>query len=102
MRLFQCHQKGEEYVGALAMAAASADTMDVDVSELRDDYKILSEPATTLLWEISQTMVTQSEEVAAQFKDMSWVTKSSATIFGRLLQIYELMLRISEMPSPTE
>jgi hypothetical protein len=39
IRLFQRLQKAEEDVRALAAAAASADAMDVDVSELRDDYK---------------------------------------------------------------
>jgi hypothetical protein len=37
IRLVQRLQTVEETVRALAVAAACADTMDVDVSELRDD-----------------------------------------------------------------
>jgi hypothetical protein len=58
-------QKADEDVRAHAAAAANPDAMDVDVSELRDDYTILSEAATALFWEISQTMVTQSKELGA-------------------------------------
>jgi hypothetical protein len=53
------------------VAAARAHAMDVDVSELRDDDKILSKAGSALVWEIFQTMVTQSEEFGAQFKDMA-------------------------------
>jgi hypothetical protein len=53
IRLFQTLQKAEEDVSALAAAAASPDRMTVDVTELIDDYKILSEAGTALLWEIS-------------------------------------------------
>jgi hypothetical protein len=47
-RLCQHLQKAQEDVRALAAAVANADTMDIDVSELRNDYKILSEAATSL------------------------------------------------------
>jgi hypothetical protein len=50
---FQSLQKAEEHVRELATVAANADAMDIDVSELRTDYKILAKAATSLFWEIS-------------------------------------------------
>jgi hypothetical protein len=70
IRLVPRLQTAEKDARALATAAARADATDIDVSELRNDYMILSEAATALFWDISQTMVTQSEEVAAQFNDI--------------------------------
>jgi hypothetical protein len=71
IHMFPGLQKAEDDVRALTRPAASADGMDVDVSDLRDNYEIISEAATTLSWDISQTMVTQSEDVAGQFKDIA-------------------------------
>jgi hypothetical protein len=73
--------KAKEDVRALGVAAPSADAMDIDVSELRNYYKILAEAATTLFLEISLTMVTQAKS-PPRSKILSWVAKSLPTTFG--------------------
>jgi hypothetical protein len=42
---------------AVANARASVATIEVDISKLRNDYKIISEAGTTLVSAISQIMV---------------------------------------------
>jgi hypothetical protein len=78
IRLFCRLQKAEEDVRALAAAAASADAIYGDVSELRDDLKILSEAATALFWETFQTIVTQAEKSPPSSKILLRVARFSA------------------------
>jgi hypothetical protein len=60
IRLFQRRQKAEEDVCLLAGTTTDKDAMDIDISEMRTNYHLLSDNATSLLQEISQSMSLQN------------------------------------------
>jgi hypothetical protein len=47
IQLFQCLQMAEDDVGLLAATTANKDAMDIDLSNLNDDYETLTRNATS-------------------------------------------------------
>jgi hypothetical protein len=56
-------EKAEHKVYSLALIGTTMDGIEIDVMELRPDYKEISQMAATLVGELSSTLATKMEEI---------------------------------------
>jgi hypothetical protein len=78
VQLFIRLQKAENDVKLLAEASQGQDAMEINVADLKQYYQILSDNASSLFWEISQSTNLQGSYIEGRFREIV----NSCQMFG--------------------